>query len=279
MTIEQSKNEALRKIGRNVMLFQQLEQLLKFIITNGSISGYASELESNQRQKKESIKKQTMGQLVGQYLKTTHSEEEQIDDADDSKELKEAFFSFKFQIESDAVYYETKKADLSKMVSERNELIHHILPRFDLNSLESCIELEYQLDNQREKIIHEINDLEQKIKHLQEGKKALVDFINSDEGKKQFELSWLRQTPLVLLLGDISLQTARPDGWTSINIAGQLIKKYAPEESALLKTKYGYKSLKALILATEIFDIYEELTDKGSRILYKLKPDWALSNA
>lgn len=276
MTIEQSKNEVLRKIGRNVMLFQQLEQLLKFIITNGSISGYASELESNQKQKKESIKKQTMGQLVGQYLKTTHSEEELIDD---SKEFKEAFISFKFHIESDAVYYETKKADLSKMVSERNELIHHILPRFDLSSLESCIELEYQLDKQREKIIHEINDLEQKIKHLQELKEVMVDFINSDEGKKQFKLSWLRQTPLVLLLGDISVQTARPDGWTSINIAGQLIKKYAPEESALLKTKYGYKSLKALILAAEIFDIYEELTDKGSRILYKLKPDWALSNA
>lgn len=276
MTIEQSKNEVLRKIGRNVMLFQQLEQLLKFIITNGSISGYASELESNQKQKNESIKKQTMGQLVGQYLKTTHSAEELIDDA---KEFKEAFISFKFQIESDSVYYETKKADLSKMVFERNELIHHVLPRFDLNSLESCIELEYQLDNQKEKIIHEINDLEQKIKHLQEVKKALVDFIDSDEGKKQFELSWLRQTPLVLLLGDISVQTARPDGWTSINIAGQLIKKYAPEESALLKTKYGYKSLKALILATELFDIYEELTDKGSRILYKLKPDWALSNA
>lgn len=276
MTIEQSKNEVLRKIGRNVILFQQLEQLLKFIITNSSISDYASELESNQKQKKESIKKQTMGQLVGQYFKTTHSEEELIDDA---KELKEAFISFKFQIESDSIYYETKKADLSTMVSERNELIHHILPRFDLNSLESCIKLEYQLDKQREKITHEINDLEQKIKYLQEGKKALVDFINSDEGKKQFDLSWLRQTPLVLLLGDISVQTARPDGWTSINIAGQLIKKYAPEESALLKTKYGYKSLKALILATEIFDIYEELTDKGSRILYKLKPDWALSNA
>mgnify|MGYP003625409837 CR=1 len=37
--------DVLRKIGRNMMLFQQLEHLLKFIVANGNLSGYSSELE------------------------------------------------------------------------------------------------------------------------------------------------------------------------------------------------------------------------------------------
>ena len=256
-----------------MMLFQQLEHLLKFIIANGSFSGYVSELSSRKEQRAASIQKQTMGQLVGQYLETTNPEYQEFSDEPD--ELKEAFISFKFHTECDSVYYETKKNALAKMVSDRNELVHHMLPKFDTNSLESCIQIENQLDVQMGKILCEINELRQKVDALQEGKKMLADFLTSDEGKKQLKLSWLRQSRLVLLLGDIAAQIARSDGWTSINIASQLVKKYAPEEIVSLKKRYGHKSLKALILATEIFDIYEEPTEKGFRLLYKLKSGWS----
>ena len=46
----------------------------------------------------------------------------------------------------------------------------------------------------------------------------------------------------------------------------------AEKEIALLKERYGHKSLKKLMLATEIFDIHEEATRKGGvRVLYRLK--------
>jgi len=277
MTLDDSVNEVLRKIGRNIMNFQQLEHLLKFIVANGSFSGYVSEVSLNMEQKAASIKKQTMGQLVGRYLESTNPKYQEL--SDEPEELKEAFISFKFHTECDSIYYETKKDALAQMVSDRNELVHHMLPKFNTNSIESCIQINKKLDEQNKKIISEINELKQKADSLQEGKKILGEFLTSNEGKKQFELSWLRQSRLVLLLGDIAVQTARADGWASINIAGHLIKQHAPEEVAVLKERYGHKSLKALILATEIFDIYEEPTEKGFRLLYKLKSEWALSNA
>ena len=41
-----------------------------------------------------------------------------------------------------------------------------------------------------------------------------------------------------------------------------------------LKDRYGYKTLKELILATEFFDIREEPTKKGDvRVLYRPKPE------
>jgi hypothetical protein len=76
------------------------------------------------------------------------------------------------------------------------------------------------------------------------------------------------------LLADISTQMARPDGWTLLNVAGELIRKHAPEERACLKEKYGHKTLKELIIATELFEIFEEPTEKrGIRVLYRLKSD------
>ena len=58
-----------------MVLFQELEFLLKLIVANtGSISGYADELSLKREQRAANIQKQTMGQLVGQYLKITDPE-------------------------------------------------------------------------------------------------------------------------------------------------------------------------------------------------------------
>ena len=130
---------------------QQLEHLLKFIVANGSFSGYVSEVSLNMEQKAASIKKQTMGQLVGRYLESTNPKYQEL--SDEPEELKEAFISFKFHTECDSIYYETKKDALAQMVSDRNELVHHMLPKFNTNSIESCIQINKKLDEQNKKII------------------------------------------------------------------------------------------------------------------------------
>ena len=60
--------EVQRKIGRNILLFQQLEYLLKYIVANGQYSGYFSELEVVLAKRGETVNKQTMGQLIGQFV-------------------------------------------------------------------------------------------------------------------------------------------------------------------------------------------------------------------
>jgi len=108
----------------------------------------------------------------------------------------------------------------------------------------------------------------------------MAEFWRSEEANVQLKQALLRGSRLVLLLGDIVEQMARSDGWTLMNIAGQLLKQHAPEEVAALKERYGYKSLKSLIQATGIFDIHEEPTDKGGiRLLSRLSSDWKLSHS
>jgi len=269
-------DDVLRKVGRNVVLFQQLEQLLKFIVANGSLSGFASELKTLKKEQENKVNKQTMGTLVGQYVENSNPESDT--QSTEPEEIDEAYFSFSFRIECDDDYYESRKEALSKLVSERNDLIHHLLPRFDMKSAESCRVLGKELDDQSDQIRLEINRLKATAKALNDGRKATADYFQSEEGKKELELSFLRQSRLVLMLGDIATQMSREDGWVLISNAGHLIKDHAPEELEQMKKMHGYSSLKKLIQASEIFDVQEEVTPKGgTRLLYRLKAGWELS--
>ena len=88
------------------------------------------------------------------------------------------------------------------------------------------------------------------------------------------ELSHLRESELVAWLIKIAKQSDRPDGWVVLSNAAHTIRKQVPDEVANLEDRYGHKKLKGIILATDYFDITEELTDKdGIRVLYRLKPD------
>jgi hypothetical protein len=273
---EEFVDDVLRKVGRNVVLFQQLEQLLKFVVANGNLAGFASELKTLKEAQENKINKQTLGTLVGQYVENSNPESDTL--STEPEEIDEVYYSFSFRIECDDDYYESRKEALAQLVTERNDLIHHLLPRLDMKSAQSCRALSKELDEQSEKIRLEINRLKATAKALNDGRKEMAAYFQSEEGWKVLELSFLRQSRLVLMLVDIATQMSREDGWTSISSAGHLIKEHAPEEFDQMKEKHGYSSLKKLIQASEIFDIHEEATSKGgSRILYKLKAGWQLS--
>ena len=59
-----ARDEVLRKIGRNLVNFQKIEQLLKGVILSSRMSGYVSELENYHKQKSEEIHTQTMGLIM-----------------------------------------------------------------------------------------------------------------------------------------------------------------------------------------------------------------------
>jgi hypothetical protein len=276
MSLEDSVNEVLRKIGRNLMLFQQLEYLLKYIIANGNISGYASQLKDKKIKQDDKIRVKTLGQLVTSYIDTVHSVDAGSPEL--AEDLDEAHFSFSFKIESDSAYYESRKTILTQILTERNELVHHLLPQFDTSSSQSCIELDNKLEEQSGRIRREIEEVRAVAASLEKGRQELAGFLTSDAGTKQIYASHLQQSRLTLLLADFSVKLGTEDGWVSMSAAGQLLKEHAPNEIALLKKNYGCKTLKSVILATDIFDVMDENTLKrGTRALYRLKEGWTVS--
>ncbi len=274
-TLKSAKDEVHRKIGRNMLMFQHMEQMLKYMIAHGHIHGDVNTLKKNLERRKDSVSRKTMGQLVGDFMENAHGEMIETEAPDESK----VHMSFQFKVGCDEVYYDKRKKELAAIVSERNDLIHHLLPRFNLATIESCHEIETYLDDQHDKLTKEIENIKLTLKSFDELRKRVVKYLKSDAWLDEMTLNELRQTRLVVWLGQIAEEAARDDGWAYLNTAGQVLQTQQPEELANVKKKYGYKSLKDIILASQLFDFMEEPTEKGGvRVLYKLQEGWELSS-
>lgn len=275
--IEELKNEVLRKIGRNVVLYQQFEVMLKLLVTHGNFSGYACDLAEIKEQQKAKVMRHTLGQVAGQFLENTHGEYKETEGELPELREKKMHMSFSFKIQSDEELYLLTKANLAKIIQERNDLIHQFVLNFNLNAIESLIEAEIYLDAQREALLPEHENVKQYLKALDEGKKELAKLIVSGEADRLWKLDELRQEDVVKLLGRIIEVAARADGWTLVVHAGQLLHQNAPDQLKDAKKKYQCRTLKDLILKTEIFDLKDEPTKKGGkRAIYRLKDGWKL---
>jgi hypothetical protein len=174
----------MRKIGRNLLNFQQLENLLKFLVTHGEISGYASQLKLKQLKRSEAVGKQTLGKVAGQFFEQNFSAcegDEQLPEA-----VKEPYFRARFQFDTESTNPKDKEERLSRLVVARNELVHHFLDRINPTSKKSLIEASDYLDSQREKIVLELEYYRNHVKSLRNLREAFSEYLQSDEGRNQF---------------------------------------------------------------------------------------------
>ena len=266
-SLEESKDEVLKSIGRNMLLFQQMEQVLKGIISLSDIAGYQSEFKQAQEKKTEWAKKQTMGTLVKHYIDNNDPDKEENKEPE---VLKEPYISQSFYIETDQNSHNKQKAHIASLVEERNNLIHHFLPTFDYTSFDSCKKAKDKLDKQASKIRLEIKNLHVMLECILEGRKEIADFLASDEGKKQLTLNFVHRNSLTDKLLEICETESNDEGWMPLNKAINIINNNHTDELKNIKEKYGTKSLKKIMMKAELFEFKNEATPKGgSRVLYK----------
>ena len=270
------RNEVFRKAGRNLYLFQQVEKLLKHLNTISNLGGSVSEIQQITQKKMDEYHLSNMGPLVRNLIENIYTTAEKLKAEQASNEslgdIKEVHVRTRFNIETTSEYIETRKRVLKELVDERNDLVHHIFSDVKHDSIDRYVEIDILLEEQRERIVAEHEYLRVMVYGFAESSKAQYDFINSPAGIKQVDLMFIQQSSLVQKLIEISLQAARPDDWTQLANAGNEIKQLLPGAFDRLKEQFGFKTLKDVLLATELFDLLEEETNKGGkRWFYKLK--------
>lgn len=267
--LKPTQDEVLRRVGRNLLLFQQIEHFLKFLLASHKGGGTAETYQANQQQLTDCINKKMLGHLVEKYgneLLQDAWEEVPEEDRPDG------WFSSSFRISGDSEFVESLRRDLKLMTDERNELVHHFLPRWQPNSPEKMTETLAYLDDQREKVLPMHEHLKGTVTRMRQSRQVLSNFMASPEYEKQSELMWLQASPLVRLLSDVATQYHRKDGWTYLAQAGDLAVKEMPEEMKGIKERYGFKTLKKLLVGCETFDVFDETLSNGRfRTLYKNK--------
>ena len=267
-------DEVLRRIGRNLLHFQQIEHLLKHLIGCARIEGTAATAQFNHAERQRKLQRQTLGKLAGEFANNVLADAE----ARDSPEaLDEGGLSLTLCIQTNSASVEQHMADLKAILDARNELVHHFLPRWSPTSEESTQEALAYLEAQREQALLMRNRLHRFAEVIQESAKVAAEFLLSPEGIRSFELQWLRRSRLVQLMAELAASKGRSDGWTVLSTAAQIARQQEPEEFEHLAERYGHRTLKKLLQETEVFDIEEEPTSRGgTRTIYRTNPRFEL---
>lgn len=269
--LEDLKNEIVRKIGRNILNLQQIELMAKFLTRGSECEAYAGEAGKAQERRVDRVKKQSLGDLVGGLEKDVlvTKEREQKGPGDPSR----PWLAVRFTIRADPAVRDAKVRELKALVEERNVLVHNLIEKYDLGSLESCLELNAFLDRQHERVCAQHSYLKQLTDALDESWNELRSYLKTREGREKALRHFQTSEGSEALLHEVAATAARPDGWTYLSTAGNLLRN-APGEREQLMTQYGARTLKDLVLAIGSFEILEEPTPAGGvRVLFRPKAD------
>ena len=267
------EDDVLRKIGRNMMALQQIEALLKALLTQSNVRMGLAEVLVQQTKRNDAIAKQTLGMLVKQFTSEVLAPEDAAA-SDAVGECLAPYVTFSYSIQAEEAFVVQRTVALKLLVDERNELIHHFLPKWSRKSLKSGNEVSLQLDQQHARISVEFETLRGYLDGLQRSQGLANSVIDSPEFKKQFELLWLQNSQVVQLLVKLSQRAASACGWVPLDAAGQELWRVAQDDMESLHERYGYSKLKPLLVAARLFDLRNEpLANGRSRVLFRLRED------
>lgn len=268
--IQEVRDEALRKIGRNVVLFQELERILKFLASVQHPSMPLSEAKATRDERADSIRTQTLGQVAGDVVRALFADSDPESSAPET--ITEPWLALSFRIGIDPAMIDESRSTLKALVEERNDLVHHLLSRWNLHDADSCRTLSAELDEQRLRIVCEIERYRAYANAAREIGRELQTFIDSAEGQRQFDLAFLQQSRLAALLRSAATDGMRADGWALLSTAGHRLARLIPDEFARLKNLHGEGSLQKLVAAIGLFDLSSERTSAGGiRVLYRVR--------
>jgi len=174
------RDEVFRRIGRNLVQYQQLEHSLKVLISTGKFGGPIRELAEILERKRTSVRQSTMGILSGLFTDGFLSE------ASDSEAPTPTFdrastISVTFIPELDAAMNEELRQGLAAAVTDRNELAHQLHLRWDGTTVESTRQMLVHLDEQRERLRPTLEMIQGMAASLREGLKRGIDELSQED--------------------------------------------------------------------------------------------------
>jgi len=186
--LKSAKARIEQAIGRNVLLFQRLELLLKFVVDHSRVEADHDQLLQKKREQTAEVSKSTLGLLVGKFideiLRPTQASQT-VDELEELSSSSKVRAAVGFSVAVSAEFREAKKLSLARVVEQRNQLIHHFLPAHAFDSLEGCRLTQSYLDEQYTELLPEIDFLRGLAKNLQGTKQKLVAFMATPEFRER----------------------------------------------------------------------------------------------
>jgi hypothetical protein len=117
---QREAHEIYKGVGRNIVLLQQMEEMLRYLAVNSNISSVNGSLVEQQKMRQKEWKKGSLGGLVDDYAKRSLVEATPSGVSDD------AHLSISIRLKSTENSLGDRKKLLRRIVAERNKLVHRL---------------------------------------------------------------------------------------------------------------------------------------------------------
>ncbi|NCT84437.1 MAG: hypothetical protein GXC94_14905 [Comamonadaceae bacterium] len=256
------------KLGGCLLRLQQYELLLKAMVANIDLAGEPAQLLALRDARVASIHKITLGGLVslftGGYL-CAEDESASAKEADNMSPSDRFWFSFQQRMEMSAERLEAVMAELKELVDLRNELVHHLLERFDLGQLDCCEAAVAYLDVSRTTIDRNYETLRSWAEQMDNARALAASFMNSDAFTDLFidgiapdgHVHW-SMSGIISSLREAE-QALAPSGdqahWIELNAAIAWIARRHPDQAP---KRYGCSSWRQVLHESRQFEVMKK---------------------
>lgn len=251
-------------IGRNLLLFQRLEHLLKLVLPRATVSvSPDTDVQSRKDQGYPEVETCTLGALVKRFIDEVCDPNEPPP-TDDSDGLRaRATFRLRFETSEGR---EALIKRLKALVEGRNRLVHHLLSEVDVNSPASWRSIHDQLEAQHQKVLTEIETL----RHLVDTMAISGALVAHPEIRPELVCGPIREH-LIEKLRVAAEKSAGPDGWTSVSAAIQSDRPISSDAIKELLRHFDVRNLSAFLEAVGGFEIRHDKDQKGGpRAFYRV---------
>ena len=175
-----ARAQVFEQIGRNLLRFQKLELMLKTIVAGSRISLTAGKSPATYERRTPEIHNKTLGLVSGQFFKEVASNQPSRDGhpaffEDPSVPEDRLHISIAFTAHFSPEEHVAWKRSIQALVIERNELVHKSLLYMELETLSGCQKALATLEEQKARVLAEI----EKLKRIIEGMEELKEFLRT----------------------------------------------------------------------------------------------------
>jgi len=266
--LAQLQRAVQHKLGGCVWRLQQYERLLKAMVANTDLAGEPAHLQALRDARVTSVDKTTLGGLVSLFTDGYLCAEDESAPAQEPNGKPagdKLWFSFQQRMTMSTERLEAITAELNELKDLRNELVHHLLERFDLGQLDRCEAAVAYLDASRATIDRHYLTLRTWAEQMENVRALAASFMNGDAFKDLLidgiapdgQVHW----PMSGIVGSLreAEQALTPSGsqarWTELNAAIVWIARQHPDQTP---KRYGCGSWRQVLHESHEFEVMKK---------------------
>jgi hypothetical protein len=267
------QREVQRLLGRCMLRVQQYERLMKAVLAEHELAGPVDSLQVQRVERSDKLADKTLGTLVKAlfetYIVPDGFERDLLPEGKVPKDKIAMAFSFRLEMAPDK-RSETKAA-IQEVVDLRNDLVHHLIERFDLWTEDGCVEAVAHLHDSYDRIDRHFVELVEWARTMDAARSAAAGlaqsptfldlFVNGIAPDGTFE--W-PSAGIVRVLREAAARHA-VGGWARLSDARSWISAEHVEQTP---EKYGCRTWPQVLAESRMFDLQYRVAKDGGKVAW-----------